>query len=129
MPNFVSSLIQWLRAGYPHGMPSQDYIPLMAVLRRRLGEEEIQDVTRQLAADGLVPADSVDIGVEITKVTDEMPSPTDVRRVEDNLRSLGRAEDPEDPQDDDDEGPSLGAAGEGRPGSPDDDDREDDDGA
>ncbi|KTR37598.1 hypothetical protein SA13R_07000 [Rothia kristinae] len=110
-------------------MPSQDYIPLMAVLRRRLGEEEIQDVTRQLAAAGLVPADSVDIGVEITKVTDEMPSPTDVRRVEDNLRSLGRAEDPEDPQDDDDEGPSLGAAGEGRPGSPDDDDREDDDGA
>jgi len=121
VPNFVSSLIQWLRAGYPHGMPSQDYIPLMAVLRRRLGEEEIQDVTRQLAAAGLVPADSVDIGVEITKVTDEMPSPTDVRRVEDNLRSLGRAEDPEDPQDDDDEGPSLGAAGEGRPGSPDDD--------
>lgn len=103
MPNFVSSLIQWLRAGYPHGMPSQDYIPLMAVLRRRLGEEEIQDVTRQLAAAGLVPADSVDIGVEITKVTDEMPSPTDVRRVEDNLRSLGRAEDPEDPQDDDDD--------------------------
>ncbi|MBE8527575.1 DUF3349 domain-containing protein [Amycolatopsis sp. H6(2020)] len=101
MPNFVSSLIQWLRAGYPHGMPSQDYIPLMAVLRRRLGEEEIQDVTRQLAAAGLVPADSVDIGVEITKVTDEMPSPTDVRRVEDNLRSLGRAEDPQDDDDDD----------------------------
>ena len=38
-----------------------------------------------------------------------MPSPTDVRRVEDNLRSLGRAEDPEDDDDDDgddDEGPA-----------------------
>ncbi|MGX6397388.1 DUF3349 domain-containing protein [Rothia kristinae] len=109
MPNFVSSLIQWLRAGYPHGMPSQDYIPLMAVLRRRLGEEEIQDVTRQLAAAGLVPADSVDIGVEITKVTDEMPSPTDVRRVEDNLRSLGRAEDQETEETGEDSGPSAPA--------------------
>lgn len=97
MANFVSSLIQWLRAGYPHGMPTQDYIPLMAVLRRRLGEDEILDVSRQLADAGLLPADAVDIGVEITKITDEMPLATDVERVEENLRTQHweRLEDPD----------------------------------
>ena len=31
----------WLKGGYPHGIPEADYVPLLAVLRRRLTEEEI----------------------------------------------------------------------------------------
>lgn len=85
----LSTLVHWLRAGYPHGMPTQDYIPLIAVLRRRLGDEEIIDVSRQLAEEGLLPADNIDIGVEITKITDEMPLPADVERVENHLRAAG----------------------------------------
>jgi len=70
-------------------MPSQDYIPLVAVLRRRLGDDEVVDICRQLKAEGVIPAETVDIGVEITKVTDEMPLPEDVVRVEERLRHGG----------------------------------------
>lgn len=89
MRNIAASVIRWLRAGYPEGMPSQDYIPLVAVLRRRLGDDEIVDICRQLKAEGVIPAGTVDIGVEITKITDEMPLPEDVSRVEERLRNCG----------------------------------------
>ncbi|WP_030016430.1 MULTISPECIES: DUF3349 domain-containing protein [Micrococcales] len=89
MRNIAASVIRWLRAGYPEGMPSQDYIPLVAVLRRRLGDDEIVDICRQLKAEGVIPAGTVDIGVEITKITDEMPLPEDVNRVEEHLRHGG----------------------------------------
>lgn len=89
MPNIVSSLVRWLRAGYPNGLPSQDYIPLMAVLKRRLGEEEVAEVSHELVEAGLIPPDTADIGVEITKVTDDMPLPEDVSRVEQQLRDAG----------------------------------------
>ncbi|MCT1367758.1 MULTISPECIES: DUF3349 domain-containing protein [Kocuria] len=89
MRNIAASVLRWLRAGYPNGMPSQDYIPLVAVLRRRLGDDEVVDICRQLKAEGVIPAETVDIGVEITKVTDEMPLPEDVVRVEERLRHGG----------------------------------------
>ncbi|WP_129660634.1 DUF3349 domain-containing protein [Rothia uropygialis] len=89
MRNIAASVIRWLRAGYPDGLPTQDYIPLVAVLRRRLGDEEVIEICRQLIAEGVMPAGSVDIGVEITKITDEMPLPEDVARVEEHLRHGG----------------------------------------
>ncbi|MDN5618786.1 MAG: DUF3349 domain-containing protein [Kocuria sp.] len=89
MRNLVASVIRWLRAGYPNGLPSQDYVPLVAVLRRRLAEDEVVDICRQLIDEGVMPAGSVDIGVEITKITDEMPLPGDVARVEEHLKHVG----------------------------------------
>ena len=28
----LNSIVGWLRTGYPHGVPEQDYVPLLALL-------------------------------------------------------------------------------------------------
>lgn len=85
MGTWVSSVIGWLRAGYPEGIPEADYIPLMAVLARRLSTDQVRDVTSELVRMGSLPIDNVDIGTVITKVTNELPSEEDVTRVRSKL--------------------------------------------
>lgn len=84
-PSFLDSIVGWLREGYPQGVPPQDYIPLLALLRRRLTDDEITAIVRELVAAGQVPVDSVDIGASITKITDALPSEDDVNRVRAHL--------------------------------------------
>ncbi len=88
-PAFLSSILNWLRLGYPQGVPPQDYIPLLALLRRRLSDEETLQVARQIQSAGSAPADVADIGVLITKVTNEMPSENDISRVREHLEASG----------------------------------------
>ncbi|AFU05827.1 DUF3349 domain-containing protein [Nocardia brasiliensis] len=85
MPPFLNAIIDWLRAGYPDGVPESDYIPLLALLRRRLSEDEVRQIAAELAGSGDLPADKTDIQVMITKVTNEMPSAADVARVQTRL--------------------------------------------
>ena len=80
----LTGVLDWLRAGYPSGVPPQDYIPLLALLRRRLSEEEVRAVAQEEAALG-DDAAGADIGVQITKITDALPSDDDVARVEKRL--------------------------------------------
>jgi len=87
--SWLERVVAWLRAGYPNGVPEQDYVPLLALLRRRLSEREILDLGRALVRDGLIPADKVDIGVGITKVTDELPSAEEMHRVSARLHEEG----------------------------------------
>ena len=77
----VGRVVSWLRSGYPTGLPAQDYVPLLALLRRRLADEEVREVGRLLVADGLVSGDPVDIGTAVAKVTSDLPTPADVDRV------------------------------------------------
>ena len=84
-----SSIMGWLRAGYPQGVPPADYVPLIALLARRLTSEEVQEIASELARTGDVPVDSVDIGTLITKVTNEMPRNEDVARVQARLAEGG----------------------------------------
>lgn len=45
MPKYsLRSVLDWLRAGYPEGIPAKDHFALLAVLRRRLTDEEIAEV-------------------------------------------------------------------------------------
>jgi hypothetical protein len=81
MPAFLTSIVGWLRAGYPDGIPAADYIPLVALLSRRLGPDEVQAVAAELGREGQLPIDDTDIGTVITKVTDELPREEDVERV------------------------------------------------
>ena len=81
LPSFLESIVGWLREGYPQGVPEHDYIPLLALLRRRLTDDEVAFVVRELVAAGSIPADTIDIGAVITKVTDELPHEDDVARV------------------------------------------------
>lgn len=85
MASFLDSIVGWLRDGYPQGVPENDYVPLFALLRRRLTDDEVEMVAKQLVADGAIPADSIDIGTLITKITAELPYEADVDRVREHL--------------------------------------------
>jgi len=86
----LTGVLEWLREGYPAGVPPKDYIPLLALLRTRLTEAEVHEVAQEVArADGESgdAGAAEDIGVRITKLTDALPDPEDVARVEARLVS------------------------------------------
>ncbi|GAA3049295.1 DUF3349 domain-containing protein [Gordonia defluvii] len=99
-PQLLASVIRWLRAGYPNGVPRDDYIPLAAILRRQLSDDEVREVANTLATDAAVEMavesapeipeiSRVDAGVEINKLTDELPSEADLARVRAVLAGAG----------------------------------------
>jgi hypothetical protein len=77
----ITRVVRWLRAGYPTGLPEQDFVPLVALLRRRLTDAEVTAVGARLVAAGDLPASRVDVGTAIARVTSELPSDDDVDRV------------------------------------------------
>ena len=87
MNRFLNSVVAWLRAGYPDGIPPTDYFPVLALLSRRLSNDDVKLVARDLMQRG--DFDHVDIGVLITQLTDELPSPPDVERVRERLAAKG----------------------------------------
>jgi hypothetical protein len=82
-------MVAFVRAGYPQGVPETDYVPLLALLRRRLSDDEVAAVARDLAAHGALNIDIADIGVAITRITDELPSADDLERVQRRLEAIG----------------------------------------
>jgi hypothetical protein len=84
---FLSSIVSWLRAGYPEGIPPTDTFAVLALLTRRLTNDEAIAVARDLMERG--EFDHIDIGVAITQITDELPSPEDVERVRGRLAAKG----------------------------------------
>jgi hypothetical protein len=84
---FLTSIVAWLRAGYPEGIPPTDYFPVLALLSRRLSNDEVTTVARELMQHG--DFDEVDIGVLITQMTDQLPSPDDIERVRTRLAAKG----------------------------------------
>jgi hypothetical protein len=87
MNGFLSSIVSWIRAGYPEGIPPTDTFPMLALLTRRLSNDEVKLVAKELMDRG--DFDHVDIGVLITQLTDELPSPEDVERVRARLAVKG----------------------------------------
>jgi hypothetical protein len=84
---FLNAIVSWLRAGYPEGVPPHDYLPVLALLSRRLTSDEVKAVASELMQRGDV--DQVDIGVAITQITDELPSSDDIERVRKRLAAKG----------------------------------------
>ena len=87
MNRFLTSIVAWLRAGYPEGIPQNDYIPLLALLARRLTDDEVKAVAGKLMWRGDV--NGIDIGTMITYFTNQLPSPEDVERVGLRLAAKG----------------------------------------
>ncbi len=79
--NLITRIVGWLRSGYPEGLPERDYIPLVALLRRRLTDNEVMSVSRELISEGILSPDRVDIGTAISRVTENLPSDEDTERV------------------------------------------------
>lgn len=89
LSDMVMRVVGFLRAGYPEGVPDHDYVPLLALLRRRLTDDEVITVATEALARRNVPVDATDVRVAITKITDEMPSPEDTERVKQRLAAVG----------------------------------------
>ena len=98
MNRFLNSVVSWLRAGYPSGVPENDYLPILALLKRRLTTDEVIMIARELQ--DLSAPDFADIGAEIMRITDELPAPADVDRVREKLAAHGWPQD--DPRDTED---------------------------
>jgi hypothetical protein len=63
--------------------------PLVALLRRRLSDDEVIAVATELISTGGAPVQGTDVRVAITKRTDELPSPEDTERVKRRLAAVG----------------------------------------
>ena len=87
MNNFLSSIVSWLRAGYPEGIPPTDTFAVLALLSRRLTNDQVKAVASELMQRG--EFDQIDIGVMITQMTDDLPSLEDVERVRARLSAKG----------------------------------------
>ena len=100
---FLAKIVAWLNAGYPDGVPGPDRVPLLALLTRRLTNDEVKAVAQDLMDRG--EFDHTDIGVLILQITDELPSEDDVERVRERLAAKGWPLD--DPRDATDAGDSV----------------------
>ena len=89
LSDMLMRVVGFLRAGYPEGIPAHDYIPLIALLRRRLSDDDVIAVAEEMISGGDIPIDETDVRVAITKLTDEMPSPEDTERIKSRLAAVG----------------------------------------
>jgi hypothetical protein len=83
----LAKLVGFLRAGYPEAAPPTGYIPLLALLRRRLSDDEVSAVAAHVDACGDGPVNGIDIGTAITRITDELPAAEDIDRITQRLNA------------------------------------------
>jgi Protein of unknown function (DUF3349) len=89
LPPVLSSIITWLRAGYPEGVPDVDYIPLFALLGSQLTEKDVLAIADELANESK-PESAEAIRRAISAVTDhDKPTDADVARVKSRLAAGG----------------------------------------
>ena len=89
--NFAARVVDWLRAGYPAGVPRQDYVVLLGLLRRKLTDTEVHAIAAELA--GLAEQGEVittaDVERLVNAATLDEASPDDVNRVSSRLVAGG----------------------------------------
>jgi hypothetical protein len=85
---FLNKIVDWLRAGYPEGVPQHDYIPLFALLGSQLTNDEVTLIADELAfsAD---PESAGAIKNAITAITNTTPNDADINRVRAHLAAGG----------------------------------------
>ena len=93
--SLVHSILDWLRAGYPEGVPGPDRVPLLALLRATpLTEDQIKEVVRHITADGSTALADGEIGTDeiaafIKDVSHHDAGPENVQRVAAKLAAAG----------------------------------------
>jgi hypothetical protein len=88
LPPVLASIVNWLRAGYPEGVPEPDYVPLFALLHTRLTDADVNSIADELAASGDETSAHA-IRKAIGNVTNEHPSDAEVARVSARLAAGG----------------------------------------
>lgn len=90
--NFLMRAVEWLRAGYPAGVPRGDYVALLGLLRRKLTEVEVKKIAQDLADISQREGDPIstsDIEDMINSSVLQEASPDDVARVSARLAAGG----------------------------------------
>jgi hypothetical protein len=90
--NFLTRAVDWLRAGYPTGVPKRDYVALLGLLRRKLTEEEVRKIAQDLADQSVLTSDPIsseDIEAMISQSVLQEASPEDMVRVSARLAAGG----------------------------------------
>jgi hypothetical protein len=91
--NFMTRAVEWLRAGYPGGVPRQDYATLLGVLRRKMTEDEVRRIAIDLADQSVLagddPISTEDIEQMIRSSLLQEATPEDVVRVSARLAAGG----------------------------------------
>ena len=85
----LARIVSWLREGYPAGVPEHDYLPLLALLERRLTRSEVKKIAKALRRADVSPAGPEEIAAAISAHTHTEPSDNDLRRVRDQLAKKG----------------------------------------
>lgn len=90
-PSLFESAVNWIRKGYPEGVPPTDFPPLLALLIRTLDETEVTDVALRLARDHSLdtPLTDENIAAAIAKVTSEEPTEEEINQVAGRLATAG----------------------------------------
>jgi hypothetical protein len=84
----LKSILTWLHAGYPQGVPEGDYLPLFALLGSHLTDADINAVVDELAGSS-DPTTGQAIRDALQKASDEKPLDVDVARVRARLAAGG----------------------------------------
>jgi Protein of unknown function (DUF3349) len=89
--NLAVRALEWLRAGYPAGVPRQDYVVLLGLLRRKLTDHEVRQIVSELAALAQQGEEITTADVEklINSATLDEPAEADVARVSAHLAAGG----------------------------------------
>ena len=88
--SLFESAINWVRQGYPEGIPPTEFPPLLALLVRVLDERQVTDVVLELGRDrDGDPLTEDRIAAAITSVIDEKPSEAEINQVASRLAAAG----------------------------------------
>ena len=88
LPPFLNKIVDWLRAGYPEGVPEHDYIPLFALLGSQLTNDEVTLIADELAT-AADPESADAIKNAIGSVTHNTVNDADIARVRAHLAAGG----------------------------------------
>jgi hypothetical protein len=88
---FGEHVLDWLHEGYPHGVPTKDYFPLLALLLRSLTEEEVVTAAATVlkGSDFDTPVTQEQIREAIRQVIAKDPNPEEINQVAGRLASVG----------------------------------------
>lgn len=101
MTKFLSKIVAWITAGYPEGVPGPDRVPLFALLRPRLTDDEVRTLVRELARLGESgrEIDDAEISRLITQMIGTVPTADEIERVRTRLATQGwPLDDPREPE-------------------------------
>ena len=93
--SLLHSILDWLRAGYPQGVPGPDRVPLLALLRATpLTDDQIKEVVRNITTNDAAALADREIGNDeiaafIKDVSHHDAGPENVQRVAAKLAAAG----------------------------------------